>query len=354
MRKKLLVVLSPLMLILLLTACGCEHEWQEASCSAPKTCSACGETEGETLPHTWLDATCSAAKTCSVCNTTEGEALPHTWLDATCTVPKTCSVCSATEGEPLGHTWQDATCTTVKTCTVCQVTEGEPLGHTWQDATCTVPKTCSVCSTTEGQTAAHTWQEATTEAPKTCSVCKKTEGSKLQTDSRFTTKSTKQLQGTWVSNVLFTDEMMGLTNFGNAQCVMILTFGNTGSFSMSVKIRDENDFLKKLKAYTVEDMYTTFAQQGMSRAEADQAMLSTYGLNVNDYVDAVLDGYDVNEALSAYNSKGVYYVEGDKLCTALSWNAIFEKDKFTLENGKLKIEDLSLEEGGEPLIWQRQ
>lgn len=279
--------------------------------------------------------------------------MPHTWQDATCTVAKTCSVCSTTEGEPLGHTWQDATCTTVKTCTVCAATEGEPLGHTWQDATCTVPKTCSVCSTTEGKTAAHKWQEATTEAPKTCSVCKKTEGSKLQTDPRFTTKATKNLQGTWVCDVVLTDEMMGLVNFGNVSCRMTLTFGNTGSLKQTIKVTDEKAFMAKLKAYTVEEMYASFAQQGLSKEQGDQAMLDTYGLNVNDYVDAMLDGYDINQIFGAFNVDLVYYVENGMLYTALSWKAKFEEDKFTLANGKLQIESVSLEEGGAPLTWSK-
>ena len=69
----------------------------------------------------------------------------HVWAEATCTSPKTCSICGDTEGSALGHKWQAATCETPKTCSLCQVTEGEALGHSWKDATCTAPKTCSVC-----------------------------------------------------------------------------------------------------------------------------------------------------------------------------------------------------------------
>ena len=109
------------------------HTWTDATCTAPKTCSVCGETEGEALGHTWVDADCDTPKTCSVCSATEGEALGHTWVDADCDTPKTCSVCSATEGEALGHTWVDADCDTPKTCSVCSATEGEALGHTYGD-----------------------------------------------------------------------------------------------------------------------------------------------------------------------------------------------------------------------------
>ena len=34
----------------------------------------------------------------------------HTFADATCTEPKTCTVCGETEGEPLGHTCEIGTC----------------------------------------------------------------------------------------------------------------------------------------------------------------------------------------------------------------------------------------------------
>ena len=327
MRKNMLLCALVMVLILLLAGCGCEHEWNVATCSAPKTCSLCGETEGEPLPHTWQDATCTASKTCSVCNVTEGEPLPHTWQDATCTVPKTCSVCN--------------------------VTEGEPLPHTWQDATCTAPKTCSVCNATEGEAAAHKWQEATTEAPKTCSVCKQTSGSKLKTDSRFTTKSTKALHGTWVCDITLTDEMMGLQNFGGVDCRLTMKFGNTGELTSGIKVKDEKGFMQKYKTYTVNLMYAEFAALGYGKEQADQAMLDTYGLNVTDYVEAALKGYDAADIFEAFKGEEVYYVEGNKVFTALRWEAKFESNAFTITNGKLVIDGLTLEEGGQPLTWTK-
>jgi len=62
----------------------------------------------------------------------------HSWQDATCTAPKTCPLCGATEGEALGHDWKDADCTTPKTCEVCGATEGSALGHNYVDGACTV------------------------------------------------------------------------------------------------------------------------------------------------------------------------------------------------------------------------
>ena len=62
----------------------------------------------------------------------------HSWTPATCTAPKTCSVCGVTEGFALGHNWSAATCTTPKTCSVCDQTEGSANGHNYQNGVCTV------------------------------------------------------------------------------------------------------------------------------------------------------------------------------------------------------------------------
>ncbi len=126
-KTKALAALLLLAMTLSLTACGHEHTWADATCTAPKTCTACGKTEGEVLAHNWQDATCSAPKTCSLCKETEGETLPHTWEKATCAAPKTCSECGETEGEALPHTWREANHQSPQTCTVCGETEGDVL-----------------------------------------------------------------------------------------------------------------------------------------------------------------------------------------------------------------------------------
>ncbi len=185
------------------------HKWVDATYQKPKTCSECGKTEGSkltcethvdadknelcdncgvkvdengievTCEHEWADATCAAPKTCTKCNKTDGDALPHTWVDATCAAPKTCSECGETLGSALPHTWSDATCLDPKHCTKCDATEGEALGHDWVEASCEDPKHCSRCDATEGEALGHKWVDATYTAPKTCSECGKTEGSPL-------------------------------------------------------------------------------------------------------------------------------------------------------------------------------
>ena len=76
MKKKIFLILI-LIMITTLVSCkketkkGCEHTFQEATCTQAKTCSKCGATEGEALGHTFQEATCTQAKTCTRCGSAE-------------------------------------------------------------------------------------------------------------------------------------------------------------------------------------------------------------------------------------------------------------------------------------------
>lgn len=76
MKQKIAIVLLLCILTASLTGCECNHNWQEADCVTPKTCTKCGETEGAPLGHKWECATFSAPKKCKVC--AEEEGLPLT------------------------------------------------------------------------------------------------------------------------------------------------------------------------------------------------------------------------------------------------------------------------------------
>jgi hypothetical protein len=52
-----------------------EHLWTDATHQKPKTCSVCGETEGEPVPHEWKEANYQEPKNCTECDATEGEAI---------------------------------------------------------------------------------------------------------------------------------------------------------------------------------------------------------------------------------------------------------------------------------------
>lgn len=74
----------------------------------------------------------------------------HEWTEATCTTPRTCTICSKTKGGAIGHDWIPATCETAKTCKTCQKTEGEALGHTVSGWKTVAKSTCSTKGKEEG------------------------------------------------------------------------------------------------------------------------------------------------------------------------------------------------------------
>ena len=114
-------------------------------------CTHCGNLYGlAVLPaaHKYVDGVCTA---CGA----EEPAHEHTWADATCTAPKTCETCGETEGEALGHDYDniphDATCTAAgyveHICAICDHTytdgEVEALGHADENG----DYKCDRCST---------------------------------------------------------------------------------------------------------------------------------------------------------------------------------------------------------------
>ena len=54
------------------------HQYIKATCTEPAKCF-CGATKGKALGHTWEEATCKAPKTCSACKKTQGKVAKHTY-----------------------------------------------------------------------------------------------------------------------------------------------------------------------------------------------------------------------------------------------------------------------------------
>lgn len=73
MKRKLTILLLIAVLMLALTGCCFHKEWSDPTCTAPKTCIKCGETEGEPLGHIWQPRTTEVPETCSRCAATQGE-----------------------------------------------------------------------------------------------------------------------------------------------------------------------------------------------------------------------------------------------------------------------------------------
>lgn len=109
--KKIISLISLLTLVLcILAGCGHKHTFADATCTAAKTCTECGETEGEPLGHDWKEADCENPKTCTRCGETEGKALGHKWEKADCEHPAKCTVCGETSGSSAGHTVDIGVC----------------------------------------------------------------------------------------------------------------------------------------------------------------------------------------------------------------------------------------------------
>lgn len=74
----------------------------------------------------------------------------HRWNDATCTAPKTCSVCKITEGSALGHkyetTWSKDADKHWHKCSVCGDKTNEEI-HSWDKGTMTIQPGCTTAGT---------------------------------------------------------------------------------------------------------------------------------------------------------------------------------------------------------------
>lgn len=75
--KKAIALVLLLIMGFSLCACGHEHTWEEATCTEPKTCSECGETEGSPLGHSWVEQTDTTPKMCLRCGKMEPMPLPQ-------------------------------------------------------------------------------------------------------------------------------------------------------------------------------------------------------------------------------------------------------------------------------------
>ena len=154
------------------------HYYTNETCTQPAICS-CGKTKGNALGHEYSEATCTAPKTCTRCFRSEGESLGHNYSQATCTEPKICSRCQANGGSALGHDYSEATCTTPKICNRCQVLASAELGHDYTNATCTAAEICKRCEDVKGTPLGHEYNEATCLLPMTCTRCQGTKDSAL-------------------------------------------------------------------------------------------------------------------------------------------------------------------------------
>lgn len=171
----MLLLLLAVSAVWALSSCSkaCDHTWLDASCTAPKTCSLCGATEGEAAGHTWSKPPCTEGAVCTVCSATPTDTA-HAWDAGKVTKPfdclttgemtYTCTACSETLVETVvakGHVYTETvvapTCLrigyTLHTCACGHSyadNEVDALDHDWLEApTCAHDRICSRCDVTE-------------------------------------------------------------------------------------------------------------------------------------------------------------------------------------------------------------
>lgn len=283
----------------------------------------------------------------------------HEWYAADCVTPKTCAKCGKTDGEPLGHTWVDATCTQAQYCEVCKVEEGEPLPHTWVDATCSQAQYCEVCALEEGEPLPHTWLDATTETPMTCEVCALTEGERIITDARFTTAANEKIFGKWGLTLDLTGEALGAPGINTVVPFdLYYTFNNDGTFDVGIDI-DPEAFLDLMVQVSIETLYAEFEAEGFSKAQAEEAIKSAYGTDIESAMrkelEAVNIGEMINAMFGAIQISGVYYIDGELLYTGLTWDGELTGEAYTLTEDTLSIASMqeTMSEFGSDIVMQR-
>ncbi len=135
--KSVLAILIMLSVIVGMAACDAYENEPESQAQSSEAEDVFEQTESESESDSESETdTETGAETGAE---TESETEPeHDWADATCDTPKTCTICGKTEGEALGHSGGEATCERKAICDICGVAYGKKAEHVF-DAQATEP-----------------------------------------------------------------------------------------------------------------------------------------------------------------------------------------------------------------------
>lgn len=260
----------------------------------------------------------------------------HVWRSASCKAPKTCTLCGQTQGELFAHSWVEADCEHPKTCSFCDSTIGEALGHTWTGGDCVTDKVCSVCEKVGQQATGHDWMPATTEAPKTCKTCGETTGDKLGVNSRFDPTTCQGLIGNWKAEFVmdFTEyDAPGVTE----PMTITIQFSDNGIMTYTASYEDPARLAHTLTLAAVDmicDMMA--AQMGMDEAAVEAMYQSNYGMSIYDYMSEKVIPSVMDPLATTYTH--MYYVEDGVVYHAEDWGQEELPMSFQLTDGKLVVE----------------
>lgn len=133
---------------------------------------------------------------------------------------------------------------------------------------------------------------------------------------------------------------------------ILMDFNEDGTYRMYI---DEatfsdsiNGWIDEFITYSAEMMYEMFEDQGMSREDADAAVMESFGMGIEDYMrDQISTSLDVNELMGEMESSGSYKTKGDKLYMAEGSDDFDDNsyDIFTVNGNSLTLE---LPEGADP------
>lgn len=120
-------------------------------------------------------------------------------------------------------------------------------------------------------------------------------------------------------------------------------YGEPESFKASF-----NTWLDEFLTFSTDMLYTTFADQGMSKEDADAAFEGQYGTSISEYMrQNVEDSMDLDALLDEMTTTGKYETSGNKLYMAEEGESIDKNayDVFTVSGDTLKLE---LPSGADP------
>lgn len=117
-----------------------------------------------------------------------------------------------------------------------------------------------------------------------------------------------------------------------------LDLNKDGSYSLDVSEEETrlqfNNFLEPLGESLADLMYRIGEESGVSKADMDSAMVAQYGVDVNGYVDQILNNLDINDLFEdSTGLSGFYKVDGNKI--------LFAKDKEDLDDKDFTAKDFS-------------
>lgn len=167
-------------------------------------------------------------------------------------------------------------------------------------------------------------------------------GVKIDNFSKYDQVACKDLFGTWkvdmdmkrIFSLLLTGAEIELPADRLPPCVVdvTITFRKDGTYLSTAKI-DRDQLFAMTVELSVEMIYLSAEQEGMTREEADAQFRAMSGMSIRELAEAeAAEGVD--EMVQAINedSEGVYYVENGMLYMAEHWNEPVEGGRY-ISNG---------------------